>query len=147
MSSLTFEQRDAGFFVKMGWLLTIVGAGGFFLWASLAPLDQGIPVQGTVVVSGKRKAVQTFSPGEVRFTPIRQWTSPLTHISYPVEWQVSTPSGHYSVKAVIDSQELDSRSSTGSIYWEGLSELSNAQGQRVGTGYLEMTGYGQPLRL
>ena len=91
--------------------------------------------------------LQTFSPGEVRFTPIRQWTSPLTHISYPVEWQVSTPSGHYSVKAVIDSQELDSRSSTGSIYWEGLSELSNAQGQRVGTGYLEMTGYGQPLRL
>ena len=69
MSSLTLEQRfkerDAGFFVKMGWLLTIVGAGGFFLWASLAPLDQGIPVQGTVVVSGKRKAVQTFSPGVV----------------------------------------------------------------------------------
>lgn len=69
MSSLIveprFEQRDAGFFVRMGWLLTLVGAGGFFLWASLAPLDQGIPVQGTVVVSGKRKAVQTFSPGVV----------------------------------------------------------------------------------
>ena len=69
MSSLTVEpqikERDAGFFVKMGWVMTIVGAGGFFLWASLAPLDQGIPVQGTVVVSGKRKAVQTFSPGVV----------------------------------------------------------------------------------
>lgn len=91
--------------------------------------------------------LQTFSPGEVRFTPVRQWTSPLTRISYPVEWQVSTPAGSYSVKAVIDSQELDSRSSTGSIYWEGLSELRGAQGQRVGTGYLEMTGYGQPLRL
>ncbi|MCX7257002.1 MAG: carotenoid 1,2-hydratase [Polaromonas sp.] len=91
--------------------------------------------------------LQTFGPGEVRFTPVRQWTSPLTHISYPVEWQVSTPSGSYSVNAVIDSQELDSRSSTGSIYWEGLSELLSTQGQRVGTGYLEMTGYGQPLRL
>ena len=52
MSSITFEQRDATFFARMGWLLTLVGAGGFFLWASLAPLDQGIPVQGTVVVSG-----------------------------------------------------------------------------------------------
>ena len=69
MSSITveprFKERDARFFARMGWLLTVVGAGGFFLWASLAPLDQGIPVQGTVVVSGKRKAVQTFSPGVV----------------------------------------------------------------------------------
>ena len=65
MSSLTveprFKERDAGFFVKMGWWLTIVGAGGFFLWASLAPLDQGIPVQGTVVVSGKRKACLLYT--------------------------------------------------------------------------------------
>lgn len=91
--------------------------------------------------------LQTFSPGEVRFTPVRHWTSPLTRISYPVEWLVNAPGGSYRVKAIIDSQELDSRSSTGSIYWEGLSELRNAQGQRVGTGYLEMTGYGQPLRL
>ncbi|MDC6711377.1 biotin/lipoyl-binding protein, partial [Leclercia adecarboxylata] len=62
---MTHEQHDARFFARMGWLLTVVGAGGFFLWASLAPLDQGIPVQGTVVVSGKRKAVQTLSPGVV----------------------------------------------------------------------------------
>ncbi|NWD92075.1 hemolysin D, partial [Pseudomonas sp. K5002] len=52
----THPEHDARFFARMGWLLTVVGAGGFFLWASLAPLDQGIPVQGTVVVSGKRKA-------------------------------------------------------------------------------------------
>ncbi len=92
-------------------------------------------------------ALQVFSPGEVRFTPVRHWTSPLTRIIYPVEWQISAPTGNYTVKAVIDSQELDSRSSTGSIYWEGLSDLRGAQGQRLGTGYLEMTGYGQPLRL
>lgn len=91
--------------------------------------------------------LRVFSHGEVRFTPLRRWKSPLTQISYPVEWQISAPTGNYTVKAVIDSQELDSRSSTGSIYWEGLSELRGSQGQRLGTGYLEMTGYGQPLRL
>ena len=48
---------------------------------------------------------------------------------------------------MIDNQELDSRSSTGSIYWEGLSELVDSQGKRVGMGYLEMTGYGQALRM
>lgn len=65
-------EHGARFFARMGWLLTVVGAGGFFLWASLAPLDQGIPVQGTVVVSGKRKAVQTLSPGVVSRILVRE---------------------------------------------------------------------------
>jgi predicted secreted hydrolase len=51
------------------------------------------------------------------------------------------------VRALMDEQELDSRQSTGTIYWEGLSELLDAKGQRVGLGYLEMTGYSGPLRL
>ncbi|MDF3164516.1 HlyD family type I secretion periplasmic adaptor subunit [Pseudomonas proteolytica] len=58
-------ERGPGFFSRIGWVMTVVGAGGFFLWASLAPLDQGMPVQGTVVVSGKRKIVQTLSAGVV----------------------------------------------------------------------------------
>nr|WP_085715190.1 HlyD family type I secretion periplasmic adaptor subunit [Pseudomonas sp. B28(2017)] len=58
-------ERDARYFARLGWILAIVGAGSFFTWASLAPLDQGIPVQGTVVVSGKRKAVQSMSNGVV----------------------------------------------------------------------------------
>lgn len=68
----TFPERDARFFSRLGWVMTVVGAGGFFLWASLAPLDQGIPVQGTVVVSGKRKAVQTLSPGVVSRILVRE---------------------------------------------------------------------------
>jgi predicted secreted hydrolase len=51
------------------------------------------------------------------------------------------------VEAAFDAQELDGRSSTGIIYWEGLVSVRNTQGQRVGWGYLEMTGYGQQLRL
>jgi predicted secreted hydrolase len=39
------------------------------------------------------------------------------------------------------------RASTGTVYWEGLSELRGAEGQRLGLGYLEMTGYAAPLRL
>ncbi len=67
--------------------------------------------------------------------------------TYPVEWIVQTPGDFYTVRAVIDNQELDSRQSTGAIYWEGLSELIDSHGKRVGRGYLEMTGYAQPLRM
>lgn len=92
-------------------------------------------------------ALLIFNPGEVSFTPTRFWKSPLSQTSYPVEWQINTPTGSFSVKAVIDNQELDSRQSTGAIYWEGLSELTNSSGKTVGRGYLEMTGYAQPLRM
>jgi predicted secreted hydrolase len=88
-----------------------------------------------------------FSRGEVLFKPLRRWTSPLTRASYPVEWMVRTPADFYTVKAVVDNQELDSRTSTGAIYWEGLSELFDSSGKLVGRGYLEMTGYASPLRL
>lgn len=88
-----------------------------------------------------------FSRGEVLFKPIRSWRSPLSRASYPVEWVVRTPADFYTVKAVIDNQELDSRGSTGAIYWEGLSEVWDSNGKLVGRGYLEMTGYATALKL
>jgi predicted secreted hydrolase len=92
-------------------------------------------------------ALHTFSRGEVIFQPVRRWKSPLSQASYPVEWLVRTPADIYTVRAVIANQELDSRQSTGAIYWEGLSELIDSNGKLVGRGYLEMTGYASPLRL
>jgi predicted secreted hydrolase len=92
-------------------------------------------------------ALYVFSHGEVLFKPTRFWKSPLTQTTYPVEWIVRTPADFYTVKAVIDNQELDSRQSTGSVYWEGLSDLIDSNGKLVGSGYLEMTGYASPLRM
>jgi predicted secreted hydrolase len=91
--------------------------------------------------------VRAFEPGEVRFTPGRRWRSPATAADYPVQWTVETPAGRFELRALLDAQELDSRGSTGAIYWEGLSELLDAQGKRVGLGYLEMTGYASRLRM
>jgi predicted secreted hydrolase len=89
----------------------------------------------------------SFSKGEVVFSRQRSWKSPMSQATYPVEWIVRTPADFYTVKAVLPNQELDSRASTGAIYWEGLSELFDSNGQLVGRGYLEMTGYSKPLRL
>jgi predicted secreted hydrolase len=85
--------------------------------------------------------------GETRFEPVRRWTSASSGAVYPVEWVVRTPADFYKVRAVIDNQELDSRSSTGAIYWEGLSDLIDSNGKAVGRGYLEMTGYAKRLRI
>ncbi len=92
-------------------------------------------------------ALRVFGPEEVRFTPLRVWASPATQARYPVQWRVDTPAGSFEVRARLDAQELDSRGSAGTVYWEGLSDLFDAQGRRVGRGYLELTGYASPLRL
>ena len=52
----------------------------------------------------------------------------------------------YLLDPMIDDQELDARASTGTIYWEGAVRASGTGGER-GRGYLELTGYGTPLRL
>lgn len=93
------------------------------------------------------QAARIFAADEVRFEPGRRWRSPQTAASYPVQWLVQTPAGRWQVRSLMDEQELDSSGSTGTVYWEGLSELLDADGRRVGLGYLEMTGYSAALRL
>ncbi len=57
---------------RWGWLLLIVGFGGFMAWATLAPLDAGVTAPGTVVVTGNRKAVQSASSGLVRELNVKE---------------------------------------------------------------------------
>ncbi|MBL8316406.1 MAG: carotenoid 1,2-hydratase [Rubrivivax sp.] len=92
-------------------------------------------------------AARSFTVDELRWVPGRRWASPGTGAQYPVEWTIDTPVGRFQVRALVDAQELDSRASTGTVYWEGLSELRDDSGRRVGLGYLEMTGYAAALRL
>ncbi|WP_078198959.1 HlyD family type I secretion periplasmic adaptor subunit [Cupriavidus necator] len=58
-------NTDESRFVRVGWLIAGVGVIGTLLWAAFAPLDKGVPVQGTVVVEGYRKEVQHPTGGIV----------------------------------------------------------------------------------
>ena len=91
--------------------------------------------------------LQVFGPDDLRFVAEATWTSPRTRAVYPTRWRIETPAGNFRVRALLDDQELDGQGSTGTVYWEGLSELLDGAGKPVGRGYLELTGYAQPLRL
>jgi membrane fusion protein, protease secretion system len=43
---------------RLGWIFVIFGFFGFLAWAFLAPLDEGVPAGGVVIVDGQRKEVQ-----------------------------------------------------------------------------------------
>lgn len=89
--------------------------------------------------------ITTFSANQVDFMPVRTWRSPRTNTSYPVSMTLRTGSLNWNLTPLMDDQELDSRQSTGAVYWEGAVRL-NRGGAEVGRGYLELTGYADALR-
>jgi len=82
----------------------------------------------------------------VRFVPQRRWRSPRTQVDYPVAMAVAAGGAEYTLVPLLDDQELDSRASTGTIYWEGAVRAQQG-GREAGKGYLELTGYWKPLQL
>lgn len=63
---------DTGRPMRIGLVAMGIGLGGFLLWAALAPLDEGVPTQGTVAIDTKRKAVQHQSGGIVRKVLVKE---------------------------------------------------------------------------
>ena len=90
--------------------------------------------------------VTQYAPQQVTFSTLRKWRSPHTNTDYPVAQQICTGKTCWQLAPLQDDQELDSRRSTGAVYWEGAVTVSR-DGQPAGHGYLEMTGYVKPLKL
>lgn len=51
-----------------------IGFGCFFFWATLAPLDEGVPAQGSVVINNKRKTIQHLQGGIIREVKVGEGT-------------------------------------------------------------------------
>ncbi|USX15517.1 HlyD family type I secretion periplasmic adaptor subunit [Oxalobacteraceae bacterium OTU3CAMAD1] len=64
-------NTDARVYARIGWLIVLLGMGGFLLWAFLAPLDKGVPMSGTVAKASNRQAVQHQMGGTVRELLVR----------------------------------------------------------------------------
>jgi predicted secreted hydrolase len=78
-------------------------------------------------------------------TPTGWWTSERTDVSYPVAWTINIPSQGLTlnVKAVVDYQEFNARSTSANIYWEGLCTIEGTRnGEPIsGSAYIELTNY------
>jgi len=90
--------------------------------------------------------VEVLPAQAVAFTALRRWRSPRTGVDYPVEWQVRVGTRRLHLQPLLDDQELDSRRSTGALYWEGAVRVAEG-GREIGRGYLEMTGYREKIKV
>jgi predicted secreted hydrolase len=91
-------------------------------------------------------AAHHLAADQIVFTPGRLWHK------YPVDWQIAIPSLGLALteQTALDSQELaPAPESPSPPYWEGAVTYRGTIHQKPtqGVGYLEMTGYSQPLRL
>ncbi|MCU8824646.1 HlyD family type I secretion periplasmic adaptor subunit [Klebsiella quasipneumoniae] len=66
------SSTDERKFTRLGWLVIGIGLVGFFMWASLAPLDKGVASPGSVTVSGNRKTIQSPAGGVVRKIDVKE---------------------------------------------------------------------------
>lgn len=66
-----YVEHDEKHYARFGWLILIVGFGGFMLWAAFAPLDKGVPASGTVIADGQRKIIQAPLAGVVEEILVR----------------------------------------------------------------------------
>jgi predicted secreted hydrolase len=90
--------------------------------------------------------LHTVGAEAIRFTPLREWRSPRTGARYPVAMQIDMGDVRWRLTPLQDDQELDSRQSTGAVYWEGAVTIER-NGKPAGRGYFEMTGYLKALKL
>ena len=66
----------------------------------------------------------------------REWRD-RRGVRWPVAWRLQFDGATLLVEAAVDDQVMD----TSIRYWEGLVHLRTPEGRRVGSGYMELTGY------
>jgi predicted secreted hydrolase len=121
-------------------------ADGSALMAFQIRAKQGGKLWAHATLRDAKGKVTQFEPGQVSFTPQAHWKSPRTNALYPVATNIATGAIVWQITPLQQDQELDSRRSTGALYWEGAVTI-NRDGAPVGQGYLELVGYDRPMTL
>lgn len=70
MSSEILKPRNDGLIKKLVYVC-LIGLGGFIIWGSFAPLEEGVAAAGQIVVEGDRQVIQHLEGGIVEDIKIR----------------------------------------------------------------------------
>ena len=100
-------------------------------------------VYGTLVDADGRS--RHLPPDAFTVEVTDDWTSARTGATYPAAWRVSVPGEDLEIELepTVADQELDTRATTGVIYWEGSQDVRATRGGATlgGEAYVELTGY------
>ena len=107
------------------------------------PVGNPAIVDGSVVAADGSLTV--LDQDDFTITATGSWQSPTTGTTYPSGWLAEIPGEALSltIKPTLNEQELDTRRTTGVIYWEGEAVVTgSSHGEPItGLAYVELTGY------
>jgi len=141
-SSAMFDEHARGW----DWIGLNLDDGGALMVQRIRD-DAGNPYWAGATLREPGKPDRVFAAGDVAWSPLRRWRSSRTGVEYPVEGKIVAGGSTLFLRPLLDDQANDARWSTGTLYWEGAVRAFDARGQAIGRGYLELTGYGERLRL
>lgn len=121
------------------WLGLNLDDGGALMAFRIRQKDGSVHWTGGTYRDASGK-VTVFRPRQIAFEALRRWQSPRTGAGYPVAMRVQAGGMTLELDPMFDDQEIDARASTGTVYWEGA-VTARHEGEIVGRGYLELTGY------
>ena len=102
---------------------------------------------GAVVVMNGDTELWRADGADFTLTPTGAKHTGPSGATYPVGWTIAVPGEQIAltVNTPLETQEL-ATTGAGIAYWEGAVRVRES-GQEVGRGYLEMTGYGEKIRV
>ncbi|HJW22150.1 MAG TPA: MMPL family transporter [Candidatus Limnocylindrales bacterium] len=138
-----------GDFISVGgggwdWFAVNLDDGTDLTLSLVRSADGSLPlVYGTLVDASGRAT--HLDRDAFTVTTTGSWTSPATGATYPSGWRIEVPSQALAITLTptIPDQELDTRPTTGVVYWEGsqVVQASRAGAALGGEAYVELTGY------
>jgi len=74
------------------------------------------------------------------------WESPRTGVAYSTSWGIKVGDLDVELAPTVTDQELDTRATTGVVYWEGSQVVTGTRGDQpiAGRAYVEITRYDTP---
>jgi predicted secreted hydrolase len=130
------------------WIGVNLDDGSALMAFQMRSAHSDTPLWAAATLVTPNAPTQYFGKDEVRFRQDQFWQSSTSGIKWPIKQTISLGNNANTTWKIIPTmpnQELDSRLTTGTVYWEGAMQLQQ-DNKTVGRGYLEMTGYGERIK-
>lgn len=153
VSGIAWFDHQWGDFVSVGgggWDWFAINLDdGTDLTISVVRDDQGLRVLGYGTLVDVDGRVSHLDDEDFVLTTQSQWQSPRTGRVWPSQWTIGVADLFVSLRPTLLDQELDTRATTGVVYWEGSQLVTAARplvsdGEIGGEAYVEITRYGAP---
>ena len=104
---------------------------------------EAVLLYGTLDVPGGEP--RHLGAGDFELEALGTWTSPRTGRTWPSGWRVTIDALVIELEPTVDDQELDTRATTGVVYWEGSQIVRATRGgvPLGGEAYVEITRYAE----